>query len=88
MRYAILVALLSICTPALANAPALPDNLSRGVTMPCTDNETGRRGVCTIYRDVDTATWVVFKINGWVEFVRYSEQGQPYITIWQRTTTY
>ena len=96
--YAILLAaILSTCAPAHADAPdlsplekppALPEGLSTGVTMHCSDNETGKRGFCTAYAGENGTGWMVFTYFGQVEFIRYTEPGQPYITVWQRQNTY
>ena len=86
--FAILLLGLSTCAPANAEPPALPDGLSTGITIPCTDDETGKQGHCTVYAGDNGTGWMVFRRLGRVEFIRFTEPGQPYVTVWHRDDTY
>lgn len=85
-RYAIPVLALFVTTSIEAQGhPALPDNLLPVISTPCTDDETKASGICKLYADTDGNGWMVFSQYGHVMFIRYTEPGQPYLTIWSRS---
>lgn len=69
------------------NAQALPPVPEGGLHTtqhgPCTDNVTGRHGICVIQMDVDGNSYVTLLIDGQVETIRQAVDGS-YITLYQR----
>lgn len=84
MRLLPLLALLAMCAaPAHANPP-IPDGSVVLSSLPCSDNETGKRGMCHLYGAPDGTVYMVFTIRGAPQFMRRIIPGQPYTQVWTR----
>lgn len=73
MRYALVVAML-LGSSGFALANETVDNILNGAspyfTVPCTDNVTGRSGVCGLFAGHDGTTYMAIKSGGEIIAIR------------------
>jgi len=80
---ALFVALYTTTATAEHPLPAVPEGLVTTSVIPCTDNDTGESGECSIRHDAEDNTYIVFRQEGNIMFIRqiYTD-GRPFIDLW------
>lgn len=82
-RLVLLFCLLAL--PALANEiPPEPPGMVWTTRGACSDNSTGKRGMCVIGHDPQGTPYVAFWVKGELEFVRRVKPEGGYEVIYQR----
>ncbi len=91
MRYLAIVTLFAslAMTAVMAQTTLTPDDVLRQYPLidrgPCTDNESGERGFCFLFRAGD-GFYMVFMQNDAPVFMRHVVPPNPYQTIWRADT--
>jgi len=84
MRY--IIALCLLLTPASSMAEITVDDLYGKYRVIyetwCTDNATGREGVCTTF-DAGFGFYLLFCEDGVPVFIRFMKPPNPYVEVWR-----
>jgi hypothetical protein len=78
----LIFALALLATPALAEAPQLPDDAVLVEENICNDRESQERGKCGFWIQPNGDVWVVFSQKDETMFIRWLQRGEPYVTVW------
>jgi hypothetical protein len=62
--------------------PPVPWGLTIINVVECDDTETGERGVCFLKQDAAGNTYIVFRQNDIIMFIRQVFPDKPYDTLW------
>jgi len=89
MKYLAIVTLFASLAMTAVMAQTTPDDVLRQYPMidrgNCTDNESGERGFCFLFRD-GPGFYMVFTQDGEPVFMRHVVPPAPYQTIWRADT--
>jgi len=84
IRFIATCALMILASAANADhpLPPVPWGLAVINIVPCTDEETGDRGVCHLKQDAAGNMYIVFKQDDIIMFIRQVYPDKPYDTLW------
>ena len=84
----LVLAFLLISPAAWAETPMpdVPVGLHHTGAGDCTDNKTHESGQCVLEADEAGNTYVVFRQDGVIQFIRQTFPDAPYVDLWVRDT--